>query len=295
MLYVLPNNVPADRRSKERRAPVEHLDGSFNTGFRWHDASFQQSSLHSATQFRLLARDAKSFAMKNIGEQVQEFMTARGWKAADLAKAVRNAGAESVQRQHIEGLLAGKIERPRYIVELARVMQTTAERLISSKFSGRPVLALGDDDPIPEGVVLIKESTVKFSAGNGHVVPHYEEIEESAPASYQRTWFSQEGINPARARRFKVTGHSMETLLFDGDTVLVNLAETEIRDGLVYALRYGEELRIKRCYRRLDGGLILHSDNPEHRPRDEEISPEIVEQSIGIIGRVREKAGKGGL
>ncbi|RYF29810.1 MAG: hypothetical protein EOO23_06575 [Comamonadaceae bacterium] len=160
---------------------------------------------------------------------------------------------------------------------------------------GKAIVALHDEDPLPHDAVLIRESRVRFAGGNGHITPEYEEIEDSQPATYRRSWFTREGMNPAKVRRFQVTGHSMEPFLFDTDTVLVNMAETDVRDGKVYALRYGDELRVKRCYRKLDGSLILHSDNPDHKPRDEEISPSQVNEHITIIGRVREKAGNGGL
>lgn len=170
--------------------------------------------------------------------------------------------------------------------------QNTA--LAKQKFEGSPVMAIEGTDPLPLGMIYIRESQVRFSAGNGRT-PVFDEIQESVPRSYTSDWFVKEGMNPENCRRFKVDGDSMEPFLYDNDKVLVNLAETTVINGKVYALRYGEELRIKRVYRKIDGGLILHSDNPDFRPQDEEISPEIVSQHISIIGRVRDKSGTGGL
>lgn len=161
-------------------------------------------------------------------------------------------------------------------------------------FHGTPIAAIEGTDPLPAGMIYIRESQVRFSAGNGRT-PVFDEIQESVPRSYTIDWFVKEGMNPENCRRFKVDGDSMEPFLYDNDKVLVNLAETSVINGKVYALRYGEELRIKRVYRKIDGGLILHSDNPEFRPRDEEISPEVVAQHISIVGRVRDKSGTGGL
>jgi phage repressor protein C with HTH and peptisase S24 domain len=162
------------------------------------------------------------------------------------------------------------------------------------KFTGVAVAALGADDDHADDYIQIRESEVRFAAGNGRTA-HYDELAESVPATYRLEWFNKEGINPANARRFKVDGHSMEPFLFDSDTVLVNLGETNVTNGKVYALRYGDELRIKRVYKKLDGGLILHSDNPDHLPRDEELTPAMTQEHITIIGRVRDKSGTGGL
>lgn len=161
-------------------------------------------------------------------------------------------------------------------------------------FEGTPVASHVDGELLGDEYVQIREYEVRFAAGNGRT-PLFDEIDESVPRTYRRDWFIREGINPDRTRCFKVHGQSMETFLFNGDSVLVNLAETEIINGKVYALRYGDELRIKRLYKRLDGGIILHSDNPNHRPVDEDISPEMVREHISIIGRVRDKSGTGGL
>lgn len=99
-----------------------------------------------------------------------------------------------------------------------------------------------DKGPPSDGHVHIRESNVEFSAGNGVV---FHEIEKSTPRSYSADWLHKEGIRPERAIRARVKGDSMEEFLFDGDTVLINLDETEIKDGKIYALRYGDELRIK--------------------------------------------------
>ncbi len=163
-----------------------------------------------------------------------------------------------------------------------------------STLEGAPVRALAEGEDPGDGYVQIPEYEVRFAAGNGRTAL-FDEIDGTKPRTYRVEWFAAAGINPAHAKCFKVHGDSMEPMLFDGDSVLVNLAETEISNGKVYAIRYGDELRIKRCYKRLDGGLVLRSDNPSFLPRDEEINPEIAAEHITILGRVRDKSGSGGL
>lgn len=166
--------------------------------------------------------------------------------------------------------------------------------LAGGALPGQAVRAHDAGEPLSDAYIQIPENAVRFAAGNGRTAL-FDEVADSVPRTYRRDWFIKEGINPQQARCFKVDGDSMEELLFDGDSVLVNLAETQILNGKVYALRYGDELRIKRVYRKLDGSLILHSDNPAFVPREEEIPAAAVEQHIGIIGRVRDKSGRGGL
>lgn len=162
--------------------------------------------------------------------------------------------------------------------------------------SQRGVVARHPDDDLGAGEIEIAEYNVKFSGGDGNVVIDYELAEESEPATYRLSWVQRMRLNPEKLKRFKVKGDSMETLLFQGDTVLVNTAENtfdQIIDGKVYAIRYGNELRVKRLFRKLDGTLTLHSDNPAHK--EEVVPPALVQQHITIIGRVRDKSGSGGL
>lgn len=156
------------------------------------------------------------------------------------------------------------------------------------------VFAHDPADPLPESLVQIKVSSVRFSGGNGHVTTHCDIEEESEPHTYQRSWFVREKLVPDRCRRFRVIGRSQEPFLYSGDWILVNLDETRVEDGRYYAFRYGDELRIKKLYRRLNGGLLLISENAVEYPA-EEVAPADVAHHITIIGRVRDKGGRGGL
>lgn len=153
------------------------------------------------------------------------------------------------------------------------------------------ITAYDPDDGVPEDMVLVPESRIEFAAGHGKL--HYELVEDQEPATYRRSWFQKYGINPDRVKRFRVTGDSMEPFLYARDTILVNLDETQVIDGRLYALRYGDQLRVKQLSKRLDGTLILRSINPSYK--DEEVPADLANEHITIIGRVRDRSGTGGL
>lgn len=154
------------------------------------------------------------------------------------------------------------------------------------------VAAVHPEDELSEDFVYVPESRIEFAAGNGRAAM-YELVEDEEPATYRRSWFQKHGINPERVRRFRVSGDSMEPMLFARDTILVNEEERNVIDGRMYAIRYGDELRVKYLSRRVDGTLLLRSVNPAYPV--EEVSPDLVEQHISIIGRVRDTSGTGGL
>jgi transcriptional regulator with XRE-family HTH domain len=169
-------------------------------------------------------------------------------------------------------------------------------RGISVRYAYTPgaptITATHPDDEPRDDSVYIPESRIEFSAGNGRTA-QYELVEEQEPATYRLSWFQKYGINPDHVRRFRVSGDSMEPMLFAKDTILVNLDETKIVDNKLYAIRYGDELRVKYLRRLIDGTLVLRSVNPAYD--DEKISAELVDEHISIIGRVRDRSGTGGL
>jgi phage repressor protein C with HTH and peptisase S24 domain len=144
----------------------------------------------------------------------------------------------------------------------------------------------GDED------IAIPEYRVHFSGGHGAIT--YEAEPDSQPATFRASYFQRERLNPARCKRFRVVGRSMEPLLFPGDAILVNLEETQVREGLVYVFRHGDELKVKRLMPRSDGSLVLRSVNREEFPDDLVPAQQVAEQ-ITIIGRVRDRSGRGGL
>jgi len=87
----------------------------------------------------------------------------------------------------------------------------------------------------------------------------------------------------------------MTPFLYSGYTVLVNLSERDVQNGRVYCLRYHDELRIKRVFKKINGDLILRSDNPDYLPKDEDVPAHLIGDQVAIIGRVRDKSGSGGL
>jgi phage repressor protein C with HTH and peptisase S24 domain len=208
--------------------------------------------------------------------------------------------ASGLSQTTIANIESGRNKGSGDVVALARALKVSPEWLAEGRGQKRSsnatnVIATFPDAPVSDDEVRIKEYKVHFSAGAGRHAS-FELVEESEPATYRRSWFQRERIKPENARRFKVSGDSMEPFLYAGDSVLVNLAENDpaqIRDGKVYAIRYGDDLRIKRLFRRLDGTLTLRSDNPAYK--DEDVPPELAQEHIAIIGRVRDKSGAGGL
>lgn len=121
-----------------------------------------------------------------------------------------------------------------------------------------------DDLPDPSAYVTVPLFDVRVSAGDG---AQWVEHPAAEVLVFRRRWFQAKGLKPAACRAVTVRGSSMEPGLRDGDTVLIDTADTVIADDAVFALLLHGDLYIKRLFRLPGGGVELASDNPRHPTR----------------------------
>ena len=103
---------------------------------------------------------------------------------------------------------------------------------------------------------------VKLSAGNGNAT--WIRRDDAADLiSMRNAWFKVKGLNPKNLRGMYVRGDSMEPLLTHWDTVVIDIADTDIDDGEIYALFYKGKLYIKEL-RNTEDGIDIISANPNY-------------------------------
>ena len=143
---------------------------------------------------------------------------------------------------------------------------------------------------LPENVfALVPRVNIQLAAGAGSVDQKGEE--DMPPLAFRADWLRNQNVTSREnLRTCDVKGDSMEPFLQDGDTVLIDIGQKEIINDKVFAIRYGDDLRIKRLSKRFDGGLLIRSDNPRYP--DESLSAAEAEQ-IAIVGRQLWRGGSG--
>jgi transcriptional regulator with XRE-family HTH domain len=87
-------------------------------------------------------------------------------------------------------------------------------------------------------------------------------------------------------RLFRVAGDSMEPTLFSGDMIMVNTGEAarHVQTGMVYLVRLGDELMVKRLENRPGNMLLIRSDNASYQ--DIPVNKAEVDGEIEIFGRM---------
>jgi len=132
----------------------------------------------------------------------------------------------------------------------------------------------------PDTYAMVPRISIQLSAGNGIVA---EEEKDVPPLAFTEAWIRSKNVSSrSNLRICKVVGDSMSPYIGDKDSVMIDLGQKTLQDGLVYCIRYGDELRIKRLYKRFDGGLRIVSDNRDYP--EESLSPDQMHH-VEIIGR----------
>lgn len=148
-----------------------------------------------------------------------------------------------------------------------------------------PISVWDDDTPLDDDEVYVpflKE--VQLSAGSGRASV----IEESSSRKlrFGKLTLRSQGVQFDQAVCVTVHGNSMEPVLPDGSTVGVDKASTAVKDGKMYAIDHGGELRVKTLYRIPGGGLRFRSFNQDEHPDEEYTAEDLAEKNISVLGKV---------
>lgn len=129
--------------------------------------------------------------------------------------------------------------------------------------------------------VLVPRYEVAASAGGGAVI-HSEQIVDYL--SFKSEWIRNGlGLSEKDLALINVKGDSMEPTLSNEDLILVDLRTRKVEDNSVYVLQFNGTLLVKRIQRKLDGSVVVSSDNKMYTP--ESVRGELLE-SLNVVGRV---------
>lgn len=139
---------------------------------------------------------------------------------------------------------------------------------------GRPVVAKADH------FIMVPRYDVRASAGGGALI-HSELIVDHL--AFRQEWVLKMGLMRQKLALIEVHGDSMEPALCNGDLVLIDLRACELSADGIYVIQHRGHLLVKRIQSKLDGRVIIKSDNPAYEP--EILGPDEADGLI-VVGRV---------
>lgn len=138
-----------------------------------------------------------------------------------------------------------------------------------------------------EDRVWIDRYDYRFSAGSGLM---QWEVRQKKALPFDVGFFKALGVRPQDCRLAQVHGRSMEPYLFHRDMMMICTAKAQIRDGLIYAVYFEDEQLVKQIFKEPNGGLRLHSYNPEYPDR---ILMGAQLEALHVAGEVIYRSGSG--
>ncbi|WPP47131.1 helix-turn-helix transcriptional regulator [Pseudomonas sp. AN-1] len=189
----------------------------------------------------------------------------------------------AIPRRTLEYYLTGEREpKVSRCVEIAKAVGADVGWLVSGEGEIRPKPAEANTALDEDRFALVPLYDVTVSAGHGLLNGEENKL---ADLAFTRYWIKKVGLCLSQLAAIRVKGDSMEPTIRGGDTILVDMAHTQIQDGQVFVIRDGETLLVKRLQRKLGGVIRVISDNrlyPEF---------EATADSLHVVGRAVWKGG----
>ncbi len=135
-------------------------------------------------------------------------------------------------------------------------------------------------DEFNEEFALIPGYHISVSTGHGAFNGNSKITRHLA---FRRKWLDYKQLTSCELAVVFAKGDSMEPTIHNNNTILVDLSDKKLSEGLIYVVRIGEELYAKRLQQYVDGSVMLISDNKEYI--DQLLKPDELGQ-LEIIGKV---------
>lgn len=228
-----------------------------------------------------------AFAMATLGERLRKARNLRGLSQITLGE------LSGISQPTISDLETGKTQDATSdtLLKLSNILRIRPQWL--GKESGAMEFGGREAARAPKQVidhaadhVGVRRGSLRLAAGVPGFAIEYEN-HESPPIFFRRDWFKSRGYDADKLIALKVQGSSMEPGLYEGDTVVVNTADSAPVDGEVYAMNYEGQPIIKRL-KRDAGEWWLASDNADKR----KFGDKRCSEHIFIIGRIVHRGGE---
>lgn len=224
--------------------------------------------------------------MSTFQQRLNDRMKALNIKAVDI---VNNTSASKASvSQWVNGISAPSAVKG---AELASFLQCNLLWLLEGEGEQKAplipeqthVAILEDHKNNEETHLEIKRYDIRLSAGAGNAAWIVREKDDD-PLLFRRGWFRARNLNPNRLKGLYVRGDSMEPYLYGNDTVIIDVDDTEIEDGEVYAIIFKNKFYVKEL-RNFENGVRIISRNPSYEMMEAK-AEDLTADDFQVLGKV---------
>lgn len=212
-----------------------------------------------------------------VGARIDERLKKLKLSQAELARRVR------ISQPTINALIHGNNTTSKHLHRIAAELGTSPAWLAGETDEDAPVaVAPSALEALTEklDLAIVPELEIGYSLGGGATI--FEQYEQKGVVPFQRAWL-RSMMRGTIGELFVARGEgdSMQPTILDGDIVLIDTAQKDIRQqDRIWAVSYGDLGVIKRVRRTPKGSYQLMSDNPAIPP------VECVDDEMHVVGRV---------
>ena len=196
--------------------------------------------------------------MTTFGERLTKLRESKNLSQAKLAQMA------GVPQSTIAQIETGRNKSTKKIIELAEALDTTPNYLLNGvkDLSAVPLsseIGSYSDKNISNNIgayVKIPYFDMSLSADMGNATWIVRDTDDKL--LFRESWLQSKGLDESSLKAMYVRGESMEPLLYDMDTILLDINDLEIIDGSVYAIIYKNRLYIKEL-RNSENGIDIIS------------------------------------
>jgi len=210
-----------------------------------------------------------------------------------LDQAIAQSGGPSAVARRAEMYLgtlnryrAGRELPSSALVSLARATGVRLEWLATGEGPMQGDSTPAEAPATPPGYVLLPLVEARAAAGNNgglrsdHLLDFIAFSESFLKQTLRRA--------PQNLALLTASGDSMDPTIRDGDLLLVDTSARSIEGSRIYVLAIGGALMVKRIQLRLDGSVVVKSDNAVYEP---EVLAADQTSTLNILGQVVWQAG----
>lgn len=211
--------------------------------------------------------------MSEVAAKIREYREAMGMSRAEFAAKLDEKPSK------IQDIETGKQKiNDIFISKFVGIYPVNLEWLFRGKSNIVHLSTTSDENT--EDFIQIKRYAAEASAGHGS---HLSGQEGTGHYAFNQRWLDRRGLNANSLSVISVRGDSMEPDLYENDLLLLDHAQTDLKDSHIYAVHFSDGLYVKRIQHLPEGQIHLISKNQDYPPITVKHP---MADGIQIIGRV---------
>ncbi|MDE1971340.1 MAG: LexA family transcriptional regulator [Patescibacteria group bacterium] len=209
--------------------------------------------------------------METIGSRIKALRQAKKWSQQKLGDEVEVSKTSVIYWEKDEN-----IPKHDSLLALAKKLNTTTEYLTTGKADpirahleeGRGVAVTTDQlsEEDKEQRIWLSVYDIRFCCGDGGSIEFHYDVIKKKELPFEPAFFIKRKVKPENVRLAYANNDSNEPYIYDGDLFGMDISDTTIRDGEMYAIYFGGQAMLKQIFIEGKNTLRLHSINDKKYP-----------------------------